>query len=121
MVNDITSQAVATGYEQPLINKRETPVSADKAAVSDVSSNADARQNKVNNIDLQQAVKELQSFASSMQRNLDFSIDDATGRSVVKVVDRETDKIIRQIPNETALSIAQNLERIKGILFEDVV
>lgn len=72
-------------------------------------------------LSLEDALAQLQEFSNTMRRSLNFSIDEESGRSVVRVLDAETDKVVRQIPTEEAINIAQNIERIKGILFEDQV
>ncbi len=57
--------------------------------------------------------KAIQTFSS----NLEFSVDDAAvGKTVVKVVDKETGDMIRQIPSEEALDIARALDRLQGLL-----
>lgn len=61
-------------------------------------------------------VKEAVSQISEMARNLQFSIDEETGRTVVKIVDPDTDKVIRQIPSEELLAISQNLATTTGLL-----
>lgn len=58
---------------------------------------------------LASAVDDLNKFVQSTQRDLQFSIDDGSGRTVVKVVDPQTGDVIRQIPSELALSLAQAL------------
>lgn len=68
--------------------------------------------------DLQQAVKDIQDFAQSLNRKLDFSIDDSTGIVVVKVIARDSGDLIRQIPSETALKLAQSLNEAGSLLFE---
>jgi flagellar protein FlaG len=52
------------------------------------------------------------------QRNLDFSIDDTTGKVVVKVIATDSGEVIRQIPSETALKLAQNLSDASSVLFD---
>ncbi|NOX08537.1 MAG: flagellar protein FlaG [Gammaproteobacteria bacterium] len=59
---------------------------------------------------LSQAVSDLNDFVQNIQRNVYFSVDDDTGRTIVRVVDRETDELIRQIPSEEVLNIARSLE-----------
>lgn len=71
--------------------------------------------------DLQKAVDAMRDFASSNQRNLDFSIDDSTGKVVVKVVATDTGEVVRQIPSETALKLAHNLNDASSLLFKDEV
>lgn len=51
--------------------------------------------------------------------NLKFTIDKDTDRTVVKVVDKETGKTIRQIPSEEILALDKALTRIQGLLFHD--
>ncbi|MNG28399.1 flagellar protein FlaG [compost metagenome] len=55
------------------------------------------------------------------QRNLNFSIDDSTGRVVVKVIATDSGEVIRQIPSETALKLAQNLSDASSLLFQTQV
>jgi len=59
---------------------------------------------------LDNAVKQLNSYAQSINRNLEFNIDIDNGETVVKVIDSDTDELIRQIPNEETLQISKKLE-----------
>ena len=59
--------------------------------------------------------KVLQSLVSS---NLQFSVDQDSGQTIVRVVDVETKDVIRQIPNEEALAIAKSLDKFQGLLIE---
>ena len=70
---------------------------------------------------LDEAVESLQAFAKSSHRNLDFSIDEDSGQTVVKVVASDTGEVIRQIPTEVALKLARNLKDADGLLFNDKV
>jgi flagellar protein FlaG len=45
-----------------------------------------------------------------------FSIDEDSGLSVVKVIDTETKKVLRQFPSEQSLEIGKNLGSLKGML-----
>ncbi len=65
---------------------------------------------------LQKAMREIQRVVAPVAQNLQFSIDDETGKTVVKVVDVATKEIVRQIPSEEVLAITHALDRFKGIL-----
>jgi len=67
--------------------------------------------------DLEQAVTDIRKFVQATQRNLDFSIDDSTHQVVVKVIATETGEVIRQIPSEMALKLAQSLHDASNVLF----
>jgi len=56
-----------------------------------------------------------------LQRNLEFSLDDSTGKVVVKVVARDSGEVIRQIPSETALELAKSLQDVNSLLFDEKV
>ena len=55
------------------------------------------------------AVAQMNEYIQSTQRDLQFSYDPGSGETVVKVLDRETQELIRQIPDEIFLRLAQRL------------
>lgn len=57
-----------------------------------------------------------ESLKSVTSNNLEFSIDDSTGKTIIKVVDSSTKELIRQIPSEEMLAMAQAIGEMKGIL-----
>ena len=63
---------------------------------------------------MEKAVEQLNNYVQSTQRDLQFSLDEDLGRTVVRVLDRNTQEVIRQIPNETALQLARNLKAIEA-------
>ncbi|WP_225789313.1 flagellar protein FlaG [Pseudomonas sp. Marseille-P8916] len=64
------------------------------------------------------AVSEIEKFLSSSRRNLEFSMDEESGKIVVKVIASETGELIRQIPSEEALRIASSLSDVSSLLFD---
>ena len=68
--------------------------------------------------ELQEAVDSMNDFVSSLSNTLNFSIDKETGRTVVKVIDRATDEVIKQIPSEEMLAIAKAIDKLKGLLIQ---
>jgi len=66
---------------------------------------------------IEQIVKELKQLVDPIVANgLNFSIDDSTGKSIVRITDGETGELIRQIPSEEILDIAESLDRMQGLL-----
>ncbi|KRS22786.1 hypothetical protein AAY72_01330 [Alishewanella sp. WH16-1] len=47
------------------------------------------------------------------QRSLSFMIDEVSGRSIIKVMDKTNDQIIRQIPSEELLKVAQDIKKLQ--------
>lgn len=53
-----------------------------------------------------QAVADLNRYVQNEQRDLLFSMDSGTGDMVVRVLDRDSGDLIRQIPNQIVLDLA---------------
>lgn len=68
---------------------------------------------------LQQAVHDLTQGAQNLQRSLQFSIDESSGRTVIKVIDKLTQEVVRQIPEAEVLELAARLEKSTGRLLQD--
>lgn len=59
--------------------------------------------------DLQQAVANVNQHVQSIQRDLQFSVDEDLERTVIKVVDSDSGELIRQIPEDIFLELARRL------------
>ena len=66
--------------------------------------------------ELNQAVKQIQDVIKQTANSLQFSIDEDIGVTVVKVIDTESKKVIRQIPSEEVMDIAKALDKLQGLL-----
>lgn len=67
---------------------------------------------------LEDLVEDIQQATKVMQRNLNFTIDDSTGFTVIKVTDALSGDVIRQMPTEDALRLAERLDEMRSLLFE---
>jgi flagellar protein FlaG len=67
---------------------------------------------------LKAAVEKIQEFISATASDIKFSIDEDSGRTVVKVIERESQEIIRQIPSEEMLDLAKALDKLQGLLLK---
>ena len=70
---------------------------------------------------VQQGVKEMNAQLNLAHHSIRFSIDDKSQDIVVKVVDTETDKIIRQIPAEEILRLREHMKDLSGMIVEKEV
>lgn len=63
---------------------------------------------------LDQAVKDAASYAHKAGQKLEFTIEQRLNRSIVTVRDRETGEIVRQIPMEEMLALANLLADVQA-------
>ena len=64
---------------------------------------------------LENVASNLQEFVNLIDKELQFTVDTETGRQVVTVKDGTNGEIIRQIPSEEVLKLAQNLAKITDV------
>jgi len=87
--------------------------SASKNSVQASLSQADKLDRESLNERLDSAVQEVESFLKGQNRNLTFSIDDETKRSIVTVKDSQSGDVIRQIPSEEVLKLAERIQELQ--------
>ena len=66
--------------------------------------------------EVRDAVKKIEHVVSPAAQDLRFSIDDETGITVVKLIDTQTQTVLRQIPTQEVMEISKALDRLQGLL-----
>ena len=66
--------------------------------------------------DMARAAERLNQLAREAARDLQFRVDDSTGRTVIMVVNSVTGEVVRQIPAEEVLSISRSLTAFGAII-----
>ena len=67
--------------------------------------------------ELKSLASEIQRKVSSISSDLQFSVDEETGKDLIRVTDRTTKKIVWQFPSEEALNITKALDQYqKGVM-----
>lgn len=67
---------------------------------------------------VEEAAKTVNEFLKPINNSINFSLDEDTGITVVKVIDVATKEVIRQIPSEEMLVIAKAIDQMKGLLVQ---
>ena len=68
--------------------------------------------------EVEEAAKSVREFVQPINSNLEFNVDHDTGEMVVKVIDRASGEVIRQMPSEEMLAVAKALDSIKGLFIK---
>ncbi|MEW6445837.1 MAG: flagellar protein FlaG [Pseudomonadota bacterium] len=73
--------------------------------------------------EIQQAVDDVKELIQTVRRDLNLNIDEDSGRLVIKVIDRDSEEVVRQIPSEEILSFIQKLSKLiesrEGVLIQE--
>lgn len=71
------------------------------------------------NLRLKSAVKRANDTLKVSRTRCEFSYHDETNRVSIKVMDKETNEVIREIPSEEALELVQKMWEMAGILVDE--
>lgn len=113
-------QATATPTRGPspeAANRAHVAASQRQAATNETPAQSNVKQ--ADSATLKQAVDHLSDFVSSFRPEINFTVDDASGMQVVKIVDSQSKQVIRQIPSEEAIQIAQALDKLQGLFVKE--
>jgi len=119
---DVATRDVAT---QPQVSSAMESVSkavtAAKESAAAITANETANFNKA----IQQVRENVEAAIQDQMSNnrISFSVDEDLGMIIIKVIDAETEEVVRQIPPEELLRIAESLDTAnlsphKGVLFD---
>tara|TARA_Y100001968_G_C19440084_1_gene762013 strand:- start:2979 stop:3470 length:492 start_codon:yes stop_codon:yes gene_type:complete len=131
---EIQHSAFAQSTTLPEQQNNNTSIEANKdvtgiARHSDTTGETSSQKNNVNlvkeleesadstinggSFELEEAVNKVESFLSSQNRDLSFTIDDETKRTIVTVKESSSGEVIRQIPSEEVLKLASRIQELQ--------
>lgn len=95
---------------------------AETVKAQEKSAQAIAQADEAMHARVQEAVDTVSEFIKSNQRSLEFHMAENSNRVIITVIDRETNKVIRQIPPEDVVNISDQIKRgappaLDGLLF----
>jgi flagellar protein FlaG len=59
-----------------------------------------------------------QPAAAALNMNLKFSTDEETGKTIVALIDPASGKVLRQVPSDEALKVAEQIGRFQGMFVD---
>ncbi|MEJ2042585.1 MAG: flagellar protein FlaG [Reinekea sp.] len=65
---------------------------------------------------VERAVAKLNEYVQNAERKLEFQVDEESGHTIVRVYDKHSEELIRQIPEEEALELAQRLNQDEPLM-----
>jgi hypothetical protein len=68
--------------------------------------------------DLRTAIRDLQRVSEAFDRRLSFSFNEKLDQVVVKVIDNDTDKVVREIPPTELQQVYERIREVIGLLLD---
>ncbi|AIN94704.1 flagellar protein FlaG [Treponema putidum] len=112
---------------QAALQTRDTMVNSSMRAASDVIVEKEAAEQAENQKvladpnEISKAAAQIQKLCDMCGRKLQFKVNKDTNRIVVKVIDTNTDKVIREIPSEEIQRLQARIRETVGLLFDETI
>ena len=71
----------------------------------------------ISSSELEAKIAELNEALASRNHAIVFSRDSTTGKDVIRVTNKSTGELIRQMPSVEALKVMQNIDHMMGLIF----
>ena len=113
-VQPVTGTEASTQTEKAPDTKT---VIVSEASKKDNDNTNDARQNQPSNEQIRQAVDKLNKSMPNSEAV--FGIHEATNRVTIKIIDKETKKVIKELPPEKTLDMIAKVWEMAGILVDE--
>lgn len=113
-------QNVTSNIEQTAASSAHRPIPAAKAKPRPVASTGGSTAPTRSTGDVSGLVNDINALVFELAATtVTFDIDDATGRSVVRVLNKETGDVIRQLPPEALLNLVARMRQLSGLIFNE--
>jgi len=107
------------------MNVRNVQIESLKQLQLNVEKASEEPKKQQEDLDLSKAMDSLKKTFERLSRffktEAQFTIERELNMIIIKIKDRDTGEIVRQIPPEVAVKIAKNLQELMGILFDEKV
>ena len=99
------------------VRREQQKLAATEKTTADFPQNK--RLSEKNTVDVEKTVKELERIGLAFNKKLRFKVDHQTHEVTVKVIDTETDKVIRELPSKELQRLKDRIREAIGFLFDE--
>jgi flagellar protein FlaG len=121
-ISPLSGQNNSTNSSTGAVQREQSVTQANTVKASSENTNTTEVANENAQLTVQeveQTVESLNNAMTLLERGINFEIDRDHERTIIKVVDRENDTVIKQIPSEDLLKLIDHMQEMQALLFEE--
>ncbi len=101
----------------PGTKKVQAPTQVEKRTDDVKNAETTSKETQLTREDVEEMVEALEEMTKTLQTKLNFSINESTNDVVVRVLDKDTEEVIKQFPPEELLELQEKMQDLTGFLF----
>ena len=113
--------SVGNVLPNPELHKERRPPLPAEQAVAARQAEALSLESRKDAVDILRTASDLERISMAFNRRLRFEIDHESKEILIKVIDSETDKVIKELPPEELRRLHSSLRETIGFLFDETV
>ena len=115
-LNAGVSPGIPDGISSTKKARSESPIAVSQRG-NDVSREKD-REFDTGGVPLDELVSTVNQQFSSRGEQLHISIDNTTGDAVISIIDKNSGRVVAQVPSELSQRLGRNLDPLSGVLLD---
>jgi len=104
-----------------VVNTPVSPVSSPEVFGTQKHNDTSQHKTTVKPQEIHSTAEDLKRITTIFNKKLQFVVDHHSNEVIVKVIDKETDKVIKELPPEELQRLHKNLKEAIGLLFDEMV
>jgi len=114
--NTFSSQQINSNMD---INNVETTNSVEKSGSDQNNEKNSKNSMTLSEKSIKEAIENTNKKLTSIDRKFEFSVNEETNDIIVKVINKETDEVIREIPSEKILDMVAKMMELAGLFIDE--
>ena len=120
-IASLSMENAVIAVPQELPREKRAPLPMEQKAEAEPSEAVLPGNRKSTAVDLQKTTSNLEQISLAFNRRLKFVIDQESREILIKVIDNETDKVIKVLPPEELQRLHSRIQETIGFLFDRMV
>ncbi len=79
----------------------------------------DTAQNELSAKERDGIIKQLNKTLEAFDTHVSLSIDEKSHQTIIKVIDTESGKVVRQIPSEQLMRVSERITELLGVIYDE--
>lgn len=116
-ISPIDQNSYLNNFSDGVNNLKGKSLSNEKNEVKKIGNNQSNE--KLSEKTIKEAIEDTNKKLESTDRKFEFSVNEETNDIIVKVINKETDEVIREIPSEKILDMVAKMMELAGLFVDE--
>jgi len=117
-ITNLVSEDTSASLRMTQVQNR---VAKQRAAIENFEATLPGNKQITHPVDLQGAVEDLERISLAFNKKLKFKVDPQSHEVTVKIIDSETNKVIKELPSKELQRLRDRIRETIGVLFDEQV